>query len=113
MKRALLVVTSLFLACGSDDRKGFEQNGAPGNAQLDALIPGGATEDASVLTIVFTPTGNQIQFSYVFASEEYNEFVGSIFNDVFAFFVGNSNYARLPGTNTPCGGNRSPPSTVV
>jgi hypothetical protein len=83
-----------------DDGAGVD-NGAPGNAQLGALIPGGATHDASVLTINFTPTGNQVQFSYVFASEEYNEFVGSEFNDVFAFFVGNTNFAVLPGTNTP------------
>lgn len=83
-----------------DDGAGID-NGRPGDAQLDGLIPGGATQDASVLTIHFTPTGNQIQFSYVFASEEYNEFVGSQFNDVFAFFVGGTNYAVLPGTHTP------------
>lgn len=83
-----------------DDGAGID-NGRPGDGQLDGLIPGGATQDASVLTIHFTPTGNQIQFSYVFASEEYNEFVGSQFNDVFAFFVGGTNYAVLPGTHTP------------
>ena len=83
-----------------DDGAGVD-NGRPGDAQLDSLIPGGSTQDASVLTIHFTPTGSQIQFSYVFASEEYNEFVGSQFNDLFAFFVGGTNYAVLPGTNTP------------
>ncbi len=54
-----------------------------------------------MLTIHFTPTGNQVRFSYVFASEEYNEYVGSEYNDLFAFFVGGTNYAVLPGTSTP------------
>lgn len=85
----------------NDDSGAGVDNSRPGDAQLDGLIPGGATQDASVLTIHFTPTGNQIQFSYVFASEEYNEFVGSQFNDIFAFFVGGTNYAVLPGTSTP------------
>ncbi len=85
----------------NDDSGAGEDNSRPGDAQLDGLIPGGSTQDASVLTIHFTPTGNRVQFSYVFASEEYNEFVGSQFNDVFAFFVGGTNYAVLPGTSTP------------
>lgn len=85
-----------------DDGAGVD-NGRAGDAQLEALLPppGAETLDASVLTIHFTPTGSQIQFSYVFASEEYNEFVGSEYNDIFAFFVGGTNYAVLPGTSTP------------
>ena len=85
----------------NDANDAGEDNGRPGDAQLDGLIPGGATQDASVLTIRFTPTGNQVRFSYVFASEEYNEYVGSEYNDLFAFFVGGTNYAVLPGTSTP------------
>lgn len=98
----LLTSGTVATALGPNDDDGAgEDNFRPGDAQLDNLIPGGATQDASVLTIHFTPTGNQIRFSYVFASEEYNEFVGSQFNDLFAFFVGSTNYAVLPGTNTP------------
>lgn len=70
-------------------------NGAGGTS----LIPN--SFDASMLEIVFLPTGNTIQFSYVFASEEYNEFVGSPFNDAFRFFVNGVNYALIPGTLTP------------
>lgn len=98
----LLTSGTVASAPGPNDLPGAgEDNSRPGDAQLDGLIPGGATQDASVLTIHFTPTGNQVQFSYVFASEEYNEFVGSEFNDIFAFFVGGTNYAVLPGTTTP------------
>lgn len=114
----LLTSGGVSVAPGPNDQEGAGiANFAPGNAQLEALIPGGDTFDASVLTIVFTPTGNQIQFSYVFASEEYNEYVGSEYNDIFAFFVGSTNFAVLPGTNTPvainnvnCGYLGEPPS---
>jgi hypothetical protein len=75
-------------------------NGLPGDAQLTALA-GAATHDASILTIDFTPTGNTIQFSYVFGSEEYNEFVNAGFNDVFGFFVNGVNEALIPSTITP------------
>lgn len=99
-----ILLTSGTVASGpgpnDNDSAGFD-NGRPGDSQLDGLLTGETTEDASVLTIHFTPTGNQVQFSYVFASEEYNEFVGSQYNDIFAFFVGGTNYAVLPGTQTP------------
>ncbi len=71
-------------------------NNQPGSAILNA-IAGGITHDASILQIDFTPTGSQVEFKYVFGSEEYNEFVGSGFNDVFAFQVNGTNYALVPG----------------
>ena len=76
-------------------------NGLPGDLMLDALIPGFQTFDACILEFDFIPTGNQVQFNYVFGSEEYNEFVNSIFNDVFGFFVNGVNYALIPDTVTP------------
>lgn len=74
-------------------------NALPGDTDLSTLADD-ETFDASVLTITFVPTGNQIQFSYVFGSEEYNEFIGQ-FNDVFGFFVNGVNKALIPGTSTP------------
>jgi len=76
-------------------------NGAGGDAQLNAIVAPNGTTNASILNIDFTPTGNTVQFSYVFGSEEYNEFVNTQFNDVFAFFVNGVNYALLPSTSTP------------
>ncbi len=79
---------------------------------------GGSPELASIATagirdlceyeIRFTPTANTLTFQYVFASEEYPEFVGSTFNDVFGFFISQAggagpftNIALIPGTTTP------------
>jgi hypothetical protein len=95
---------------GPNDTSGYTGNfGLGGDAQLTALA-GQTTFDASVLEIVFTPTSNFVTFNYVFGSEEYNEYVGSQFNDVFGFFVNGQNYALANGVpvtinNINCGAN--------
>lgn len=75
--------------------------GLPGDSDLDSLIPGFSTNDAVVLEFDFVATGGSLSFQYVFGSEEYNEFVGFPFNDVFGFFLDGQNIAFLPGTKTP------------
>lgn len=75
-------------------------NGLPGDASLDA-IAGVTTFDANVLEFDFESTGGDLFFNYVFASEEYNEYVNTSFNDVFAFFLDGVNIALIPGTTTP------------
>jgi hypothetical protein len=77
-------------------------HGTPGDASLETLIPPAqTTQDAATLTFQFTAVNPVISFQYVFASDEYNEFVGSGFNDVFGFFLNGSNIALLPGGATP------------
>jgi len=76
-------------------------NGMPGDADLDSLIPGYATFDAAVLEFDFVPTSDVVTFEYVFGSEEYNEFVNSPYNNVFGFFINGVNCALIPGTSTP------------
>jgi hypothetical protein len=66
----------------------------PGDAQLSALSGGRSTFDAAVLQFNFVPSASQIFIQFVFSSDEYNEFVGQEFNDVFAFFVNGVNCAR-------------------
>lgn len=66
----------------------------------------GRTYDQIILEFDFVPFNNKISFNYSFASEEYPEYVGSKFNDVFAFIItGNgmkkSNLAVIPGTKDP------------
>jgi hypothetical protein len=79
--------------------------GQPGDADLDKNIgitgTGTTSHDATVLEFDFVPTGATLTFQYVFGSEEYNEFVGTEFNDTFAFFLNGKNVALIPGTNTP------------
>lgn len=63
-----------------------------GDADLEALS-GGITNDAAVLEFIFVPDSSPVFISYVFGSEEYNEFVGTTFNDVFGFFINGVNCA--------------------
>lgn len=67
----------------------------PGDADLDAIVAPQTTSDASVLEFEFTPVSDTVTFSYVFGSEEYEEYVNSQFNDVFGFFVNGTNYASV------------------
>jgi hypothetical protein len=73
-------------------------NNTAGDADLTAII-GQPTHDAAVLEFDFNPSSPTIRFQYVFASDEYQEFVFD-FNDVFAFFVNGTNIALIPQTNT-------------
>jgi len=73
-------------------------NGVPGSSNLNALIPGYQTNDASILEFDFVPKHNSIGFTYIFGSEEYLEWVGSSFNDVFGLFIDGENIALIPGT---------------
>lgn len=72
---------------------------APGDSDLDALTGGFSTFDATILEFEFTvPAGSEeVSFNYVFGSEEYNEYVGTQFNDVFAFFINGDNCATVNG----------------
>lgn len=80
--------------------------GQPGHPDLTA-ISGVQTYDAVEFMFDVEVQSDKIEFNYVFASEEYNEFVGSAFNDVFAFFisgpgiVGWENIAIIPNTSVP------------
>ena len=80
------------------------QLGTAGDVFLNSLV-GGSTLDACVLEFDFQcpigSAGSEVAFRYNFASEEYNEFVGSQFNDVFGFQLNGTNIALLPGGVTP------------
>lgn len=71
---------------------GLNTTGCP---ELD-LLSGSTTFDAAVFEFDFIPATNKIEMAYVFASEEYPEFVNTNFNDIFAFFLNGPN---------PLGGN--------
>jgi hypothetical protein len=83
---------------GSDAATG--SNGLAGDASLTALVSK-PTYDATVLEFDFESAGGDLFFNYVFASDEYNEFTNSSYNDVFAFFLDGVNIALIPGTSIP------------
>lgn len=65
------------------------------------------TFDAVIIEMDIVPTADTLSFNYVFGSEEYDEFVGTSYNDVFAFFIsgkgveGQVNLAVVPNTKDP------------
>lgn len=66
----------------------------------------------SSLKFDFTSATGKLFFSYVFGSEEYNEYVNSSFNDIFQLKLNGTNIALLPGAagvvsinNVNCGKN--------
>ncbi|MEG4054705.1 MULTISPECIES: choice-of-anchor L domain-containing protein, partial [unclassified Microcoleus] len=85
----------------NNDSTGTTFNTA-GDADLNVLIAatGFTTNDAAVLEFDFIPKQNQFALEYVFASEEYNQYIGQ-YNDVFGFFVNGVNTPLVPGTNQP------------
>jgi hypothetical protein len=68
---------------------------APGpNTQTNCGGGGAITS----LKFNFTSDSGDVFFKYVFASEEYNEYVGGGFNDIFELRLNGMNIALLPGT---------------
>jgi len=83
-------------------------NLTPGDSALGVLAGGmWPTFDASVIEFDFVPMTDTLMLSFVFGSEEYPEWIGSNFNDVFAFWVSEPamtvpyNMAMVPGTTSP------------
>ncbi|MCZ4407339.1 choice-of-anchor L domain-containing protein [Cryomorphaceae bacterium 1068] len=91
-------------------------NGTPGDP-LITTITGNSSFDACILEFDVVPVGDSLRFNFTFASEEYDEYVGTPFNDFFGFFIsgpgiigdpglgGLENIAVLPGTSTSVGIN--------
>ena len=78
-----------------------------GDSDLQNLNSGGfPSYDAAVLEFDLTVNDDgAMNFQYVFGSEEYPEWVGTSFNDVFGFLISGmgaiNNIALVPGANIP------------
>jgi hypothetical protein len=93
-----------------------DANGTIGIGLLRNILGNNVTtQDGCVIQFEVTPSSDTISFNYMFASEEYNSFVGSGFNDAFGLFIqgpgiptqvgsglppNTRNIAELPTTNT-------------
>jgi len=79
--------------------------GSGGDADLNLIVAPNSTFDSAVLEFDFQfgdgTAGGDLYFTFQFASEEYNEYTNSAFNDVFALYVDGVNVALIPGTTTP------------
>jgi hypothetical protein len=108
----------------NNTRAGREVPGFEGEADLLKSINNNASiNDRCVLEFDLIPIGDKVTFKYVFASEEYPEYVCSKYNDVFGFFVsgpgisgtyanGATNIALIPGTTLPVTINNVNPGVV-
>lgn len=82
------------------------ENGTGGEPLLDNLGLG-TTMDACVISFDIVPQGNSISLKYVFASEEYPNYVDDQYNDVMGIFIsgpgiaGVQNISLVPGTSSP------------
>jgi hypothetical protein len=109
----ILTSGNVYLAPGPNQPvKASAVNMTPGDPDLEMLSQGGLSYDACVLEFDFVPFYEYVWFQFVFTSEEYPEFVGSAFNDVFGFFISgpgitgpysnnSKNIALIPGTEIP------------
>ncbi|MDP6909338.1 MAG: choice-of-anchor L domain-containing protein [Flavobacteriales bacterium] len=103
------------IAVGPDDdnNAGNNQCGGCNNGDADLTsIAGITTYDAVILEFDFVPQNADLQFNYIFGSEEYPEYINAGYNDAFGFFIsgpgiagpytnGAENIALIPGTTTP------------
>ena len=90
----------------STDTKGIDNN-----ADFNAAI-GTNTYDAAWLDVDFIPTGNLMTVSFVFASDEYPEFAGSIYNDMFVVWVNGAPVDMSIGDGNTSVGNISPLNNI-
>lgn len=72
--------------------------GVDGDAQLNA-VAGRATFDGAILNATFIPDGDFLTMQFVFASDEYPEWVNSNFNDAFGVWV-NGTFVPMTITST-------------
>jgi gliding motility-associated-like protein len=89
----------------------------PKDNDIDKIIatsvaPNVKSTNLSKYTITFIPSADTLRFRYVFASEEYPEYICQNYNDIFGFFISGpgingtfenngQNIALIPNTNLP------------
>ncbi len=105
-----LIITTgdISVAVGPNDEDGASSSvyNSMYCSELENLA-GNTIYNPAVLEFDFMTTADHVTFNYVFASEEYPEYVDAGYNDIFGFFVTDlttnqtSNVALIPGTNWP------------
>ena len=89
IKEGIILSTGNAINVAGANSKGYNLStnwGLKGDNDLDNYYDQ-KTMDAAVLEFDIIPISNEISFNYVFASEEYPEYVNSGYSDIFAFFI--------------------------
>lgn len=82
-------------------------NNQPGDPLISLLNPSDQNFDAAWIKFTIVPESDTLSFRFVFASEEYPEFVNQSYNDMFGLFISRNEYltptnlAVIPNTTTP------------
>ena len=77
-----------------------DTSGQNNNPDFNALA-GASTFDASILTVDFIPTTDTFSIQFNYASEEYPEFVNSIYNDLVGVWVNGTFVDLAVGSGVP------------
>lgn len=97
--------------CYTGQNASTNNNGVEGDQDLTD-IGNAASHDGCIIEFDFRPTSDTVSFNYVFASEEYHDYVNAGVNDSFGFFLSGAglsgpytndaiNIALVPHTHTP------------
>ena len=98
---------NIFDAIGPNQSQSTGSDNGIGSDQDLMLISNTSMNNALAIEFDFTVTvSGELDFNYVFGSEEYIEFVGTGFNDAFGFFISG------PGINGPFSNNAENIATV-
>jgi|GEM_PF-447748 len=108
----------------TDNANNVLTNGFGGDPMTNAVtddpdlvqISGFNINDGAILEFDFVPNGDSLEFRYVFASHEYQNYTCANFNDAFGFFLSGpglngpftdnaTNIALIPDTDIPVGVN--------
>lgn len=72
--------------CNSSQNASTNINGIENDPDLQ-LLSGGTAHDGCIIEFDYKSADDTVRFNYVFASEEYHDFVFATFNDMFGFFL--------------------------
>ncbi|WP_264564110.1 T9SS type B sorting domain-containing protein [Flavobacterium sp. N3904] len=111
----ILSTGNAIIAKGPNDRSLATlptSNTFEGDADLSILTNNQIIKNVAILEFDFIPVGNKLTFNFVFASDEYPEFVNDSYNDNFGFFMSGpgitgpftgsaQNIALIPSTTLP------------
>ncbi|WP_425052999.1 Hint domain-containing protein [Psychromarinibacter sp. S121] len=87
-----------------DTNQSTNTSGINNDSDFNDLV-GSNTYDASFLTVDFIPTGDTLTMQFVFSSEEYPEYTGSIYNDAVGVWINGAPASLEVGNGNTSVGN--------